>query len=166
MTDLDPDLVIAFREPLSHLSEVAEEPESSSPDYPTAVSSSSRNTISRSFPTDTSANYASSAWSPPSSISPNNYAAGLVYGVDIFDAVGEYDITFMECLVGFHADRGLAFKLKRCLNLVVIRTQKAMETFYGHKATLGADIGVVAGPVSSSILPSFTKQNKANFCSG
>jgi hypothetical protein len=120
--------------------------------------------IHRWLPTDTSINLAWSAWSPPSSISPNNYAAGLVYGVDIFDAVGEHDITFMECLVGFHADRGLAFK--RRLALVVIRTQKAMETFYGHKATLGADIGVVAGPVSSSILPSFTKQNKANFCSG
>ena len=40
-----------------------------------------------------------------------------------------------------------------------------METFYGHKATLGADIGVVAGPVSSSILPSFMRKNKANFCS-
>lgn len=49
---------------------------------------------------------------------------------------------------------------------MVIRTQKAMETFYGHKATLGADIGVVAGPVSSLILPSLMKQNKANFCSG
>lgn len=91
MTDLDLSLVITFREPPSHHSEVAEELESSSPDYPTAVSSSSRNTISRSSPTDTSANYASSAWSPPSSISPNNYAAGLVYGVDIFDAVGAYE---------------------------------------------------------------------------
>jgi hypothetical protein len=91
VTDLDLSLFIFGREPLSHLSEVAEEPESSSPDYPTAVSSSSTNTISRSSPTDTSVNYASSAWSPPSSISPNNYAAGLVYGVDIFDAVGEYE---------------------------------------------------------------------------
>jgi len=30
---------------------------------------------------------------------------------------------------------------------VIIRTQKALDSFYTHKATLGADIGVVAGPV-------------------
>lgn len=59
------------------------------------------------------------SWSAPSSISPNNYAAGLVYGVDIFDAV------------------------------LIIRTQKALESFYTHKATLGADIGVVAGPLGA-----------------
>lgn len=47
--------------------------------------------IHRWLPTNMSVNLAWSAWSPPSSISPNNYAAGLVYGVDIFDAVGEYE---------------------------------------------------------------------------
>ncbi|KAH8078603.1 hypothetical protein HD553DRAFT_277760, partial [Filobasidium floriforme] len=73
------------------------------------------------------------SWSPPSSISPNNYAAGLVYGVDIFDAV------------------------------VVIRTQKAMETFYGHKATLGADIGVVAGPFGAGAVVESGKERAPVF---
>lgn len=72
--------------------------------------------------------------------------------------------ALMKCLIEYHADRGLTFTGR--LEIVVIRTQKAMETFYGHKATLGADIGVVAGPVSSSILLSFMRKNKANFCSG
>jgi lipid-binding SYLF domain-containing protein len=70
----------------------------------------------------------------------------------------------MKCLIEYHADRGLTFACR--LKIVVIRTQKAMETFYGHKATLGADIGVVAGPVSSSILLSSMRKNKAKFCSG
>jgi hypothetical protein len=72
--------------------------------------------------------------------------------------------ALMKCLIEYHADRGLTFACR--LKIVVIRTQKAMETFYGHKATLGADIGVVAGPVSLSIHPLFMQQNKANFRSG
>lgn len=68
------------------------------------------------------------SWSAPSSISPNNYAAGFVMGVDIFDAI------------------------------LVIRSQKALETFYGHKATLGTDIGVVAGPLGAGAVFETGKQ--------
>ncbi len=49
-------------------------------------------------------------------MSPNNLSTGLMLGIDIYDAV------------------------------LVIRTQKALESFYSHKATLGTDIGIVAGP--------------------
>ncbi len=49
-------------------------------------------------------------------MSPNNLSTGLMIGVDIYDAV------------------------------LIIRTQKALESFFSHKATLGTDIGVVAGP--------------------
>ncbi|KAJ9104653.1 hypothetical protein QFC21_002151 [Naganishia friedmannii] len=55
-------------------------------------------------------------WSAPSSTSPNNLSTGFLIGVDIYDAV------------------------------LVIRTQKALESFFTHKATLGTDFAVVAGP--------------------
>jgi SH3 domain-containing YSC84-like protein 1 len=56
------------------------------------------------------------AWSAPSAMSPNNLSTGLMLGVDIYDAV------------------------------LVIRSQAALQSFFSHKATLGSDIGVVAGP--------------------
>lgn len=79
------------------------------------------------------------AWSAPSSISPNNYAAGFVMGVDIFDAIctSPLDSLTFYCLL----------KMNGMIVIVVIRSQEALKTFYGHKATLGTDIGVVAGPV-------------------
>jgi lipid-binding SYLF domain-containing protein len=50
------------------------------------------------------------------SMSPNSLTVGLMIGVDIFDAV------------------------------LVIRTPEALKSFASHKATLGSDIGVAAGP--------------------
>ncbi|KAM0750264.1 hypothetical protein T439DRAFT_302214 [Meredithblackwellia eburnea MCA 4105] len=59
------------------------------------------------------------SWSAPCSISPNNLSGGLMLGVDIYDAV------------------------------LVIRTQSALESFYGHKVTLGTELAVAAGPYGS-----------------
>lgn len=56
------------------------------------------------------------SWSAPSSMSPNSLTAGFLIGVDIYDAV------------------------------LVIRTPEALKSFASHKATLGTDIGVSAGP--------------------
>ncbi|KAL7409481.1 hypothetical protein BDY24DRAFT_429081 [Mrakia frigida] len=56
------------------------------------------------------------SWSAPSAVSPNNLSAGFMLGIDIYDAI------------------------------LIIRTQKALESFSTHKATLGTDIAVVAGP--------------------
>jgi len=55
-------------------------------------------------------------WSAPSSMSPNTLSTGLMLGIDIYDAV------------------------------LVIRTPQALASFSTHKATLGTDVGVVAGP--------------------
>ncbi|KAK4700009.1 SH3 domain-containing YSC84-like protein 1, partial [Phenoliferia sp. Uapishka_3] len=59
------------------------------------------------------------SWSAPASMSPNNLSAGFMIGVDIYDAV------------------------------LIIRTQQALDSFYGHKVTLGSEIGVAAGPYGS-----------------
>lgn len=55
-------------------------------------------------------------WSPPASISPNTFSAGLILGVDIYDCV------------------------------LILNSPKAIESFKTHKVTLGADIAVAAGP--------------------
>ncbi|WVQ94285.1 hypothetical protein IAU59_001364 [Kwoniella sp. CBS 9459] len=55
-------------------------------------------------------------WSAPASISPNNLSAGFLIGVDVYDCV------------------------------LVIRTQEALDSFKTHKATIGAELGVAAGP--------------------
>ncbi|GAA5824275.1 hypothetical protein JCM11251_001593 [Rhodosporidiobolus azoricus] len=55
------------------------------------------------------------SWSAPSAIAPGNFAAGLMFGIDLFEAV------------------------------LVIRTEEAMKTFYNHTVTLGAEVGVAAG---------------------
>ncbi|BGP39968.1 hypothetical protein JCM10450v2_003948 [Rhodotorula kratochvilovae] len=55
------------------------------------------------------------SWSAPSVLAPGNFAAGLMFGLDVFDAV------------------------------LTINTDAAMETFYNHKVTLGGEIGVAAG---------------------
>ncbi|GAA6056704.1 hypothetical protein JCM3770_006475 [Rhodotorula araucariae] len=55
------------------------------------------------------------SWSAPSVLAPGNFAAGLMFGLDVFDAV------------------------------LTINTAAAMETFYNHKVTLGGEIGVAAG---------------------
>lgn len=55
-------------------------------------------------------------WSPPCSISPNTFSAGLILGVDIYDCV------------------------------LILNSPKAIESFKTHKVTLGADIAVAAGP--------------------
>lgn len=57
-----------------------------------------------------------SGWSAPSSITPNNLSAGFLLGVDVYDCV------------------------------LVIRSQEALDSFSSHKVTLGAEIGVAAGP--------------------
>ena len=59
------------------------------------------------------------SWSPPASFMPNNLSTGFLIGVDIYDVV------------------------------LIIRTQKAMESFYGHKVSLGAELSVTAGPVGA-----------------
>ncbi|TXT07087.1 hypothetical protein VHUM_03257 [Vanrija humicola] len=56
------------------------------------------------------------SWSAPASITPNNLSAGFLLGVDIYDCV------------------------------LVIRSQEALDSFGGHKVTLGTEIAVVAGP--------------------
>lgn len=56
------------------------------------------------------------SWSPPVSISPNNISTGFLLGVDVYDCV------------------------------LVIRTQKALDSFGGHKVTIGSEIAVAAGP--------------------
>ncbi|KAK4699417.1 SH3 domain-containing YSC84-like protein 1, partial [Phenoliferia sp. Uapishka_3] len=55
-------------------------------------------------------------WSAPAAMSPNNATAGLMFGVDIYDAV------------------------------LVIRTQSALESFSSHKITVGTELAVAAGP--------------------
>ncbi|GJN89345.1 hypothetical protein Rhopal_002325-T1 [Rhodotorula paludigena] len=55
------------------------------------------------------------SWSAPSAIAPGNFSAGLMLGLDIFDAV------------------------------LLINTDAAMETFLSHKVTLGGEVGVTAG---------------------
>ncbi|KAN0060905.1 hypothetical protein ACQY0O_006639 [Thecaphora frezii] len=61
------------------------------------------------------------SWSAPSSISPQNFAVGLLLGFDIFDAI------------------------------LLINTDAAMEKFKGHKVTLGAETAVAAGPFGAGI---------------
>lgn len=59
------------------------------------------------------------SWSAPASVSPNNLSVGLLLGLDIFDVV------------------------------LLLNSDKAMESFYSHKVTLGAETAVAAGPVGS-----------------
>ncbi|SJX62015.1 uncharacterized protein SRS1_10642 [Sporisorium reilianum f. sp. reilianum] len=61
------------------------------------------------------------SWSAPSAITPNNLAVGLLLGFDIFDVV------------------------------LVVNTDRAMETFKSHKVTLGAETAVAAGPFGTGI---------------
>ncbi|KAK8870081.1 hypothetical protein IAR55_000651 [Kwoniella newhampshirensis] len=56
------------------------------------------------------------SWSAPTSMSPNNLTAGFLIGVDVYDCV------------------------------LVIRSQKALDSFKTHKVTLGAELAVAAGP--------------------
>ncbi|ORX40935.1 hypothetical protein BD324DRAFT_28917 [Kockovaella imperatae] len=56
------------------------------------------------------------SWSAPASITPNNLSTGFLIGVDVYDCV------------------------------LIIRDQKALDSFRTHKFTLGAEIGVAAGP--------------------
>lgn len=55
-------------------------------------------------------------WSAPSSLSPNNLTVGAMIGVDIYDCV------------------------------LVIRNQAALDSFSTHKATLGTEFALAAGP--------------------
>lgn len=59
------------------------------------------------------------SWSGPSLVSPNNYTAGFLAGLDIYDAV------------------------------LIIRSEEALQSFRTHKATLGTDIGVAVGPTGA-----------------
>ncbi|WVQ73339.1 hypothetical protein IAR50_002907 [Cryptococcus sp. DSM 104548] len=56
------------------------------------------------------------SWSPPASITPNNLSTGFLIGVDVYDCV------------------------------LVINTAKALDSFRTHKATIGAELAVAAGP--------------------
>jgi hypothetical protein len=59
------------------------------------------------------------AWSAPASISPNNLSTGLLAGIDVYDCI------------------------------LVLRDPRAVEGFFTHKFTLGAEIGIAAGPYGS-----------------
>lgn len=59
------------------------------------------------------------SWSAPASVSPNNVSVGLLLGVDVFDVI------------------------------LLLNTDKALESFYSHKVTLGAETAVAAGPVGA-----------------
>ncbi|KAM0750265.1 hypothetical protein T439DRAFT_375234, partial [Meredithblackwellia eburnea MCA 4105] len=59
------------------------------------------------------------SWSAPASISPNNISGGWMIGLDVYDAV------------------------------LVIRTEKALKSFFGHKVTLGTEFAIAAGPFGS-----------------
>lgn len=72
-------------------------------------------------------------WSPPASISPNTFAAGLILGVDIYDCV------------------------------LILNSPKAIETFKTHKVTLGADIAVAAGPWGAGAAMESGKERVAVF---
>lgn len=83
------------------------------------------------------------AWSPPSCTSPNNYGAGLLLGLDIYDAVCESAIDQQR-----NAHQCNSRLMTLLLASVVINTEEALQTFFSHKITLAGDISVVAGPVS------------------
>ncbi|GAA6063986.1 hypothetical protein JCM10212_002418 [Sporobolomyces blumeae] len=60
------------------------------------------------------------SWGPPSFICPNNLAAGLMLGADLYDCI------------------------------LVLRTNKAVEAFFPiGKVTIGGELGVAAGPYGS-----------------
>lgn len=59
------------------------------------------------------------SWSAPSAISPNNMSAGLLLGIDFIDAI------------------------------LLINTDKALDTFKTHKFTIGAETAITAGPVGA-----------------
>ncbi|CEH12489.1 Uncharacterized conserved protein [Ceraceosorus bombacis] len=59
------------------------------------------------------------SWSAPSAVSPNNLSAGLLLGIDFFDVV------------------------------LLINTEKAMDSFRTHKFTVGAETAIAAGPVGA-----------------
>lgn len=61
------------------------------------------------------------SWSAPSAITPNNLSVGLLLGFDIFDVI------------------------------LVVNSDRAMETFKSHKVTLGAETAVAAGPFGTGI---------------
>lgn len=61
------------------------------------------------------------SWSAPSCISPQNFAVGLLLGFDIFDVV------------------------------LIVNTERALQTFMSHKVTLGAETAVAAGPFGAGI---------------
>jgi lipid-binding SYLF domain-containing protein len=56
------------------------------------------------------------AWSAPSAISPQNAAVGLLLGIDFLDVI------------------------------LLINSEKTMETFKSHRIDLGAETGIAAGP--------------------
>lgn len=62
----------------------------------------------------------STAWSPPSYISPNNFSAGLMLGIDVYNAI------------------------------LVLRTDEAVKGFRTHNLTLGSELGIAAGPLGGA----------------
>lgn len=73
------------------------------------------------------------SWSAPASISPNNLSTGFLIGIDVYDCV------------------------------LVIRTQKALDSFGGHKVTIGSEIGVAAGPYGVGAAVEAGKEKAAVF---
>jgi lipid-binding SYLF domain-containing protein len=62
----------------------------------------------------------STAWSPPSFISPNNFGAGLMIGLDVYNAI------------------------------LVLRSDEAVKGFRTHNLTLGTELGIAAGPLGGA----------------
>jgi len=62
------------------------------------------------------------SWSAPIGVMPNNLSAGFMYGFDLYDVV------------------------------LILRTRKAVESFYNHKFTLGGELTVSVGPVGAGDL--------------
>jgi lipid-binding SYLF domain-containing protein len=107
-------------------------------------------------------------WSAPSAMSPNNLSVGFMLGVDVYDCVlSEFAFDVLNA-----GDGGGRWRRKRpetraylalsvsppkqsklvkretdvSTLLTVVRTEKALQTFMGHKVTLGAEFGIAAGP--------------------
>ncbi|GAA6027250.1 hypothetical protein JCM8097_002525 [Rhodosporidiobolus ruineniae] len=73
------------------------------------------------------------SWSAPSPIAPGNFAAGLMFGLDIFEAV------------------------------LIVRTKEALESFHSHQVTLGSEIAVAAGHYGAGAIAEAGKDRTAIF---
>ncbi len=64
---------------------------------------------------------------------PNNLSTGLMIGVDVYDCI------------------------------LVIRTQKALASFFSHNLTIGSDVGLTAGPFGAGAAMEMSKDKNPVF---